>query len=283
MEHQELTELVDKIGNHILYHSPKILAGVIVLLIGWFIARMIRQAFEKTIQRFQKVDKTISSFLANVIYILLLTLIVVMAMSTAGIPTTPLIGAMTAILFGVALSMRNTYNIVASGVIIAFSRPFKIGDFVDVGGSTGTVERIGFLFTDLRMTDGRLNEIPNSLILTRTITNFNASDQRRNDLSLLLYHDANIENVKATILEMLNENELVIKASQDEKKAPIIEISAIDTNGITLLIRYWSMRVDFFKALWKLNADLKSAIDNGVIRVAKPQRFVIQDSESPSA
>lgn len=279
MDHHELSILTQKISSLLITYTPKVITALIILTIGWFIAKLIRRMIEKSISRFRNVDKTISTFLGNVIYVFLLTIVTIVAMSIAGIPTTPMTGAMTGILFGVALSMRSTYNIVASGIILAFSRPFKIGDFVDVGGSTGTVERIGFLFTYLRMSNGCLTEVPNSLVLTKAITNFNATELRRNDISLLLYHDANIELVKESIKTALLNNDLVIKESVDPKKAPIIEISLIDVNGITILVRYWAERINFFKALWSINADLKVLMDNGTIKAAKPQRVISQNSD----
>jgi small conductance mechanosensitive channel len=146
-----------------------IVVALIILVVGFFASKYIRSF---TYELLKEYDKTVSQFLANVIYAIFLVLVVVIALGKLGVPISPITGVLTGIVFGISMSLKTSYSIVASGIMLAFSKPFEVGEKVDLGGVTGTVKSIGFLYTKLIDKDGNEIVMSNSMVISKVITRF---------------------------------------------------------------------------------------------------------------
>lgn len=148
--------------------------AIIILIAGFFASKYVRSL---TYEFLKEYDNTVSQFLANLIYAIFLILVVVIALAKLGVPISPITGVLTGIVFGISMSLKTSYSIVASGIMLAFSKPFEVGEKVDLGGVTGTVKSIGFLYTKLADENGNEVVISNSMVMSRVITKFTESEK----------------------------------------------------------------------------------------------------------
>ncbi|MBK2028994.1 mechanosensitive ion channel [Francisella noatunensis] len=149
--------------------------SILILAIGFWVSKYIKKLVYRLLEDY---DKTVSQFLSSVIYTIFLVLVVVIALAKLGVPISPVTGVLTGIVFGISMSLKTSYNIVASGIMLAFSKPFEIGGRVDLGGIVGVIKSIGFLYTKLDDDDGNEIVVPNNLILSRIITRFSESENK---------------------------------------------------------------------------------------------------------
>lgn len=146
-----------------------LLVAIIILISGFFGAKYVRSLVYGVLKEY---DNTVSQFLSSFVFTAFLVFVVVIAMAKVGIPISPITGVLTGMVLGVSMSLKTSYGIVASGIMLAFSKPFEIGDKVDLGGIVGTVNSIGFLYTKLDDENGDEIVMSNNLILSRVITRF---------------------------------------------------------------------------------------------------------------
>lgn len=264
--HQYLTWLF----NSILAYLPQLMIALIILVIGWFASKLIRRTVKKLFNK-TKLDQAVSLLLTQIIYVSLIIFSILMAISELGISTTPISSAIIGIMVGIGMSLKSSLNLVTSGIIVASSRPFKIGEYVDIGGTSGTIENMNFVYCTLRTSDGREIKMPNSLITSRVITNFSNNEFRRNDFLVGISYDSNLREAKDILQTIIDESDLIIKS---EDQAPIIKVNELQESAVSLLVRYWTKRSDFREANWQLVEKTKLLFDQYGIEIPFPQRKI---------
>ncbi|QIV95535.1 small conductance mechanosensitive channel [Allofrancisella inopinata] len=145
--------------------------ALVILVVGFFLSKYVKSL---TYNLLKKYDNTVSQFLASLIYVIFLILVVVVALAKLGVPISPITGVLAGIVFGISMSLKASYSIFASGIMLAFSKPFEIGDNVDIGGSVGVVKSIGFLYTKLSGETGDEIVIVNNMVMSKVITRFSS-------------------------------------------------------------------------------------------------------------
>jgi small conductance mechanosensitive channel len=151
----------------------KVAVALLILIVGFFISRYSKKMTFKFLKEY---DETASQFISRIVYILVLILAIVLALASLGVPISPFTGMLTGIFFGIAVSLKTSYNIIASGIMLAFSKPFSVGEKIDLGGSKGIVKSIGFLYTVLEDAEGDELILTNSLVLTKVITKISVKE-----------------------------------------------------------------------------------------------------------
>ncbi|AIT09416.1 mechanosensitive ion channel protein MscS [Candidatus Francisella endociliophora] len=163
-------EQVNNSGSFIM----NLFIAIVILVVGFYASKHLKAFIYNVLKEY---DKTVSQFLASLANTVFLVLVVVIALAKLGVPISPITGVLTGIVFGISMSLKSSYNIVASGIMLAFSKPFEVGGKVDLGGVTGTVKSIGFLYTKLDNENGDEIVISNALIMSRVITRFSQADK----------------------------------------------------------------------------------------------------------
>ncbi|MFC4893042.1 mechanosensitive ion channel family protein [Pseudofrancisella aestuarii] len=151
----------------------KFVVAIVILIVGIFVSRIIKNLVNKILQQY---DETMARFLSSLVNVILIVLVVVIAIAQLGVPISPITGVLTGIVFGVSMSLKSSYSIVASGIMLAFSKPFSIGEKVDIGGSSGVVKSVGFLYTKLESDSGDEIVLSNSIVMSRVVTRYLVSN-----------------------------------------------------------------------------------------------------------
>ena len=215
------------------------------------------------------VDPTLSSFLKNILYYILLTAVIIAAAGQVGINTTSFLTVLGAASLAIGLALKDSLANFSSGVMLILFRPFKIGDVVSVAGETGTIQEITIFNTIMKTGDNQKKIIPNGAISNDTITNITANPTRRVDLVIGIGYDDDLRKAKETLLTIVKANKRVLA-----DPAPFIAVSELADSSVNLVVRPWVKTADYWGVYFELMEDIKLTFDEEQISFPYPQQDV---------
>lgn len=276
MENMELGDLAGIDWNALLDKAQTLgtefglqaLAAILIFYIGRMIARIISNGLKKVMQK-QEVDKILESFVSNLVYWLLMTFVIIAAINQLGIQTTSLIAIMGAAGLAVGLAMQGSLSNFAAGVLIVLFRPYRVGDFVEAAGISGSVEQVQILTTILKTPDNKQIIVPNSEIMGSIITNYSANETRRVDLVFGVSYSDDIDKVRSILTEMVNADERILKDPEC-----VIKVGELADSSVNFLVRPWVKTTDYWGVYWDLTEAVKKRFDKEDISFPFPQQDV---------
>ncbi len=253
-------------GPIALSWALNLLAAVLVFVIGRWIAKALARWLGSAIAR-SDVDETLTRFLSSIVYMVLLVVVVLTALSTLGVNTTNFLAVFGAAGLAVGLALKDSLSNFAAGVMLIFFRPFKTGDYIEAAGIAGTVDSIKIFDTVLRTGDNRVITVPNAQIYADTITNFSIEDKRRIDLVIGIGYDDDIARARALIQGVLGQEDRVL-----DEPAPAILLVELGESSVNIAVRPWVMRADYGQVRSDLLEHIKRALENAGLSIPYPQR-----------
>lgn len=255
----------------------RVLGALLVLLVGVWVARRLAGVAERALGR-AHMDVTLSSFLRNLLYGVLVALLAVTALQVLGVPSAPLVAALGAAGLAIGLSLQGSLSNLAWGVLLAVFRPLRVGDFVTVGGVTGTVEAINLLYTHMVLPDNREASIPNAKVGGDGIINFNRRSTRRFELTVGIGYKDDIGRAKAEIERLFAADERILA-----DPAPGVWTTHLNESSVDLVIRAWTQTADWWPTQTDFLQAVKEAFDAAGISIPFPQRelTVVQGNLPP--
>jgi small conductance mechanosensitive channel len=196
--------------DNILPIMGRVIFAVVVFVIGFLLNKIVMNIISKGID---KLDKTLHTFVLTVIKVILITIVFVIALSMLGIPMTSIIAVIGSAGIAIGLAMKDSLSNVAAGVLVLYGKIFKVGDYVEIGGTGGIVVEIGIAYTKLSTIDGKDTYIPNTTVAGSVVINFNSQVKRRVDFNLKLDYSVPTEQAIEIITNVLETDERVIKES----------------------------------------------------------------------
>jgi small conductance mechanosensitive channel len=256
-----LTELATQWGLQII-------GAIIVLLVGRIAAGWARRLTRKALER-AEVDATLVPFIAKLVYYLLLAFVVIAVLGVFGVQTASLVAVLGAAGLAVGLALQGTLSNFAAGVMLLFFRPFKVGDFIDAGGTTGSVEEIGVFATTLKSPDNIKIVVPNSQVYGQTIKNFNGFDTRRIDLVVGISYDDDIGKAIDTIQRIVSADQRVMAEPET-----LIAVSNLGDSSVDLVVRPWCAGSDYWPLRFDLTRKIKEDLEAAGCSIPFPQTDV---------
>ena len=267
---------METIWSLILEYSPRVLVSVLIFFIGrWIAGALIR--FVQSMMRRKDVDETLVVFGGNILYGLALAFVVIAALSNLGIETTSLAAVIAAAGLAVGLALQSSLSNFASGVMIILFRPFKLGDYVEAGGTSGTVEDISIFTTTMRTADNKQIIVPNNTITTGVITNYSAKKTRRVDLVIGVSYDDDLQKVKTVLKEILDAETRILPDPE-----AVIAVSELADSSVNFVVRPWVNSSDYWAVKFHLTETIKTTFDREGISIPYPHRDVIVRNNSVS-
>ena len=263
-----IEQLVEQVRELAVSFGLNIIAALAILVIGIWIIKLIRRIVEKRLDK-REIDPTLAKFLLNLIYFLLLTVVILAALSQLGIETTSFIAILGAAGLAVGLALQGSLANFASGVLLIIFRPFKVDDFVKLADEEGFVEKIQIFTTQIRSFDNRTIIIPNSIITGGKITNYSTKEIRRVDLSIGISYGDNIKHAIDSLMEILDNHPKVLK-----DPAPFVGVTGYGDSSIDLTLRPWSKTEDYWDVFFEVNHAIKEQFDSKGVSIPFPQRDV---------
>ena len=240
--------------NNLIKHGTdlglKLLACVIVLIIGKIVIKWTTKLMTKS-KFAQKNDKTVVTVLSHFVSAALYVLLVVIIIGILGIPTASVIAVIASASVAIGLALQGALSNIAGGLMILILRPFKVGNFVDIDGFSGSVTDIGIFYTVLTTGDNKVITIPNGTVMAGNVINYSAKETRRVDFVFGVAYGSDVERVKAILLEEAEKHELVLK-----DPAPMARLSAQNASSLDFTMRVWAENANY----WKVHFDLMERV-----------------------
>lgn len=246
----------------------KIIAAILIFVIGRWVAKLIQTVMEKTLTK-AKVDPVLIPFTTNLIYTAMLAFVVIAALGQLGVQTASFITVLGAAGLAVGLALQGSLSNFASGVLIIIFRPFHSGDYIEGGGVSGVVKAIHIFTTTLTTPDNKRVIVPNSKMMSDNIINYSAEGTRRLDLTASISYGDNIDTAKAALMDLLSKDPRVLK-----DPVPFVGVSAMAESSIDFAVRPWVNVSDYWAVFFDLNEAIKKRIEAEGLTIPFPQRDV---------
>ncbi len=246
--------------------------NVIVALIIFYVGRMVVSLVVRGLRKFmrkQNIDKTLETFVCNLVRIALLVVVIIAAIGQLGIQTTSFIAIFGAAGLAVGLALQGSLSNFASGVLIVLFRPYKVGDFIEGAGVSGSVENVQIMTTILKTGDNKLVIIPNSKIMGSIITNYSANATRRVDMVIGVSYSDDLDKVRSTIQELVAADDRIL-----DEPACTIAVSALADSSVNFVVRPWVNTPDYWPVMFGLTEAIKKRFDKEGISFPFPQQDV---------
>jgi len=262
-------------------HINQLIIALLVLIIGMMIARRIARIARGRLIRFKRVDAHAAALIQRLLYYLLVTIVVLIALPIAGIPITIFTVLGGAVAIGVGFGAQNLFNNLISSLIIMVEKPIRIGDIIEIGGvDEGRVEDIGNRCTRIRRSDGMDVLIPNSHFLENPVVNWTLFDIHvRGSVDVGVAYGSPTEQVRDLIMQAASEHPKVLKSPQ-----PIVLFESFGDNSLAFKLMFWA-DITAPMQLRIICSDLRYRIDGlfreADITISFPQRDVHLDSLAP--
>lgn len=246
----------------------KAVMAIVILIVGRIVARVLCNSLRAAMRR-GRVEETLVSFAGHLSYALLMLMVIIAAINQLGIQTTSFIAILGAAGLAVGLALQGSLANFAAGILMIIFKPFKVGDFIEAAGTTGTVEEIEIFTTKMRTPDNKLIIVPNNQIINGSITNFSAKETRRVDLVVGVSYGANLNQVKTVLEDILSKDERILA-----EPAPTVAVLKLGESSIDFAVRPWVKSADYWPTLFDLNKTVKERFDAEGICIPFPQRDV---------
>lgn len=264
------TDQAVQVGLHLI-------GALLVLLVGMWVARRLANFAQAALGR-ANFDSTLSGFLRNLLYGVLVALLVVTALGVLGVPSAPMVAALGTAGLAIGLALQGSLSNLAWGVLLVVFRPFRVGDYVSAGGTEGTVQSINLMHTQLILPDNREAILPNAKIGSDAIVNFNRLGTRRFELKLGIAYRDDADQVMATIMQLMASDSRILK-----EPVPGVWIESLAGQTVNLVLRGWTRSGDSWGAQTDLLRAIKQKIDAQQISVPVVPHEVTLVQSAPKA
>ena len=248
--------------------AGNLLAALVIFIVGRWVSKLLTRLVTRLLTK-ANVDETLTKFLVNIVYALLLVFVVLAAVNRLGVDTTSFAAVLAAAGLAVGFALQSSLSNFASGVMLILYKPFEVGDFVDAGGSKGVVEEIHLFSTLMRTGDNVQIIVPNSQIIGGTITNFSAKDTRRIDLVVGCGYGDDLRAVKDFLVELLAADDRIL-----EDPEPVVAVNELGDSSVNFVVRPWVGAADYWAVRWELNEKIKLGFDERGFNIPYPTQDV---------
>lgn len=239
-----------------------------IFVIGRMLANMLTGMLRKAFDR-ANMDPTLSGFLCKIANILMVLMVIMASLGKLGINTTSFVAILGAAGLAVGLALQGSLGNFASGVMIIFFRPYKVGDFIEAGGTKGIVEEISIFNTNMRTPQNQVVIVPNGQITGGTIVNYSVKETRRIDLTMGVSYGDDLKVAKETIWKVLNADERILK-----DPAAIVGVMNLGESSVDIVVWFWVKAPDFLMTKMDLTELLKTELEAAGCSIPYPQRDV---------
>lgn len=274
----DLIELRDQVTEILTTYGLEVLGAIAILVVGWILAGWARSGTRRALNRVRWMDDTVRPIFAAMVGYLVMAITLIAVLNQFGVQTASIIAVLGAAGLAVGLALQGTLSNVAAGVMLLFLRPFKVGDYVEAGGASGTVKEVGLFNTELSTPDNVYIVVPNSAIFSQEISNYSRYATRRLDIPVGVAYDADLTKAMDVLTATLAADG---RALPDP--APQVMVLELGDSAITLNLRFWVNAADLWPCKWAMNKAVKEALDAAGIEIPFPQRVLHMKTDTPSA
>lgn len=240
--------------------------AILILVVGMWIAKRLSEWLRSALLR-ARVEATLSNFLRNVAYALMLVLVLVTALQKIGVPPTSLFAVLGAAGLAVGLALKDSLSNIASGVMLIVLRPMRDGDHVVVAGQEGVVDEIRIFQTRIRTFDERMVTLPNSTITTAPIVNYSTLPNRRLEITVGVGYGDDLKKAQELLLKIAQDNPNILKTP-----APFVQVTNLGESTVDLMLFGYAKNSDFGAAKSSTLEQIRNQLLENGLSIPYPQR-----------
>ncbi|WP_298974468.1 mechanosensitive ion channel domain-containing protein [uncultured Roseobacter sp.] len=259
--------------DFLLSTAGSVLAAIAILFVGWTISAWLQRRVRALGFKYAHLDDMLFDFLSSIVRYLVLGFTFLFVLNTFGVQTTSVVAIIGAAGLAIGLALQGTLSNIAAGVMLILFRPIKLGDFVDVGGTMGTVKAITLNFTELADVSNVQVIIPNAQVWGNVITNYSSNPTRRAEWSFGVGYGVNLADAERIILDTI-----MADPRSKSDPAPFIQVNNLGASSVDFLVRVWVDASEYFAYQADMKRAVKEALDKGQIDIPFPTTTIVQAS-----
>lgn len=263
-----VTNTLNTLLHYALSYGGKIVIATLVVVVGFWLVKVLLEKLKKG-KLSKKLEDTVESFVFNFINIALKVIIIITAISILGVPMASVITVLATAGAAVGLALQGSLSNLAGGIMLVVFKPFRVGDFIESQGVSGSVEEITIMYTVLNTPDNKSVSLPNGALMNSTITNYSKKDLRRVDLTFCVAYDSDIDRVREVLDSIAKAHPLVL-----DDPATAIVFTKQGDSALEFTVRAWAKNSDYWTVYFDINEAVKKAFDKTGIEIPYPQMDV---------
>ncbi|MBA0203049.1 small-conductance mechanosensitive channel MscS [Pectobacterium aroidearum] len=272
---EELNTSLDQAGNWLVTHqnlflqyAVNIVAALVILIVGLVIARIVSGTINKLMIS-RSIDSTVADFLSALVRYGIIAFTLIAVLSRVGVQTASVIAVLGAAGLAVGLALQGSLANFAAGVLLVIFRPFRTGEWVDLGGVSGSVTQVQIFSTTLRTSDGKIIVVPNGKIIAGNIINSSREPDRRTEIIVGVAYDADIDVVKKLLGDIIAADGRI-----QHDKGVTIRLNEMAASSLNFVVWVWTTNGNAQAVYWDLLESFKRALDEHRIGIPYPQMDV---------
>lgn len=259
------TDVSDKLVDSVTSLGLRLLAAALIYFVGAWLIKKCRSVLVKIFNS-KKLDPSLTGFISSLINVVLTVMLFVMVVTILGVPTSTFTALLAAGGLAIGMALSGTLQNFAGGVMILLFKPFKVGDFIDANGFSGTVQSIKITTTHIVTVDNKLVILPNSASSTGNIINFSANRTRRAEWNVSISYGDDVDLAKKVAMELINANPKALK-----DPAPVVILSSLRDSDIVITLRAWALTDDYWDLIAEMNEQIYKEFPKNGLNFPYPQ------------
>lgn len=251
-----------------IQYGVNIISAIIILFIGNMIVKAVANSVAKVLES-KQMDKAVVQFIHGLVRYLLFVIVLIAALGRLGVQTASVVAVIGAAGLAIGLALQGSLSNFAAGVLIVAFRPFKSGDYVEVGGVAGSVEAIQIFQTVLKTPDNKMVVVPNSSVIGGPITNYSRHETRRVDMVIGVSYKSDLKKTKQVLRETLEKDPRILKDPDIT-----IGVQTLADSSVNFVVRPWVKTSDYWPVYFDNMQAIKEALDANGIEIPFPQMDV---------
>ncbi len=266
-------KMIEFLMEFSIKYGFQVLGGVVILLLGFVIANIAAKFLGNFLKK-KNVDVTVSKFIISILKLIIVAFAVLIALGKFGITIAPFIAGLSVIGFGTSFALQGPLSNYAAGITLVFTKPFKVGDIVEVAGAMGEVQDMTLARTEVRTVDGTKIMVPNKQIIGEVIHNY--SSFKKLDITVGISYNSDVDKAINVVKGIVSGEERI-----SQKPVPKIGISEFADSSINIYARTWCKQVDYWDVMFDVNKKIHDEFNKSNIAIPFPQRDVHIYNEKP--
>ncbi|MCF4100157.1 mechanosensitive ion channel [Gillisia sp. M10.2A] len=247
---------------------PSLLYAIFLLIFGLWIIRILLKYIQKFFEK-KDYDVTLEKFVLSLTNWTLKIILFILVITKLGVETTSLVAIIGAAGLAIGLALQGSLSNFAGGVLIIVLKPFKVGDFIEAQGVSGTVKETSLFYTKLTTFGNQLAVIPNGQLTNDNIINYTVEGKRKDAITIGISYDSDIKLAKDILMKLMEEQEGIF-----EDPAPQVVVTELADSAVNLSARFWAYNDDFWGCHWYTIEEAKTRLEAAGIGIPFPQRDV---------
>ena len=258
------TDLLKELIDNTIRFGLKLLAAFLIYTFGAWVIKKVKRGLARGFEK-RETDAGIASFVQSIVSIALTIVLIIITVGTLGIDTSSIAALLTGGGLAIGLALNGTVQNFAGGLMILVFKPFKAGDFIEMGAHSGTVTEVNITSTKLTTTDNRVIIIPNGKLSSEVINNYSSRQVRRLEILVDVEYGSSADQTKELLHKIIQADPRILTVKDGVPADPMVVLSSLKDSSVQFMIRVWVKREDYWATKFSLNEDIyKKLPENGI-------------------